>query len=138
MRMLAGRARVLVVDDDDASRDVLRMVLEDDGYEVATAADGAAGLGRAVAFAPDVILLDVHMPVMDGLSFAALYRRFPATWARACIIVVTAAGDAAERADQLGAAGFLAKPFDLAHLSAVVARVASATIAQADTAPSSV
>ena len=75
--MPGERVRVLVVDDDAAICELLRLALEDDGYEVATAANGAAGLGRAVAFAPDVILLDMHMPVMDGPSFAAMYRRPP-------------------------------------------------------------
>jgi CheY-like chemotaxis protein len=121
--MLAGHGRVLVVDDDTAIRELLRMALEDEGYEVATAPNGAAALARAVGFAPNVVLLDMHMPVMDGRSFAAAYRRFPAPWALAPIIVITAAGDAAACADQLRAAGFLAKPFDLDQLGAILARV---------------
>ena len=121
--MPAGPVRVQVVDDDAAIRELLRMALEHDGYEVATAADGAATLARAVAFAPNVVLLDMHMPVMDGAAFAAAYRRLPAPWALAPIIVVTAAGDAAERAQQLRAAGFLAKPFELTQLDATIARV---------------
>jgi two-component system OmpR family response regulator len=108
--------RVLVVDDEPALLTLLRLVLEDEGYEVATAANGREALERAAAFAPDVALLDVEMPVMDGAAFAAADREV-AHPPPAPIIVVTAVGQAAERAAQLRAAGFLGKPFELDELS---------------------
>lgn len=113
--------RVLVVDDDESIVSLMRLALEDEGYEVRTASNGRDGLALAAAFAPDVILLDMNMPVMDGQAFAAAYREAPQPPPRAPIIVVTAAGDAAGRAQQLRAAGFLGKPFDLDELGARVA-----------------
>ena len=58
--------RVLVVDDDAGIRDLLDLVLTNAGYTVALAADGAAALAMVDAVAPDVILLDMHMPVLDA------------------------------------------------------------------------
>ena len=118
--------RVLVVDDEPPIRELMRLVLEEEGYEVATASNGQDALDRVQAFAPDVILLDMSMPVMDGRAFAQAYRDRGAPPPLAPIIVVTAAGDAATRAVQLRAAGFLAKPFDIELLAARVAAVAEA------------
>jgi DNA-binding response OmpR family regulator len=114
--------RVLVVDDDPGIVAFIRLALEDEGYEVRTAPNGQEALQRAAEFAPHVILLDMNMPVMSGWEFAEAYaERAPPP--PAPIIVITAAGDAATRARQLGAAGFLGKPFDLDELSARVAAV---------------
>ena len=65
--------RVLVVDDDPTILELV-MALEDEGYEVATASNGREALDRTTAFAPEVILLDMNMPVMDGAAFTAAYR----------------------------------------------------------------
>jgi len=114
-------ARVLVVDDDESIRDFVEMALADDGYEVVTAADGAAALALVGPTRPDVILLDMRMPVMDGWAFAAAYRDLPAP--RAAVVVMTAARDAGERARQIAADAYLAKPFDLDDLLTCVARL---------------
>jgi CheY-like chemotaxis protein len=121
--------RVLVVDDEPPLRDLIRMVLEDEGYEVMTATNGAEALARAVAFEPNVILLDMSMPVMDGRAFVEAYRAKGPPPPLAPIIVVTAAGDAATRAVQLRAAGFIAKPFDIDQLAERVAKVAETSTA---------
>src|SRR3954470_12387725 len=70
---LSMKKRVLVVDDDPDIRESVRLVLEDEGYEVEEAADGAAALAllRAATTRPDVILLDLMMPVMNGWQFRA-------------------------------------------------------------------
>lgn len=106
--------RVLIVDDDESIREFVEMALADEGYEVVTAAHGAIALDVIAETPPDLILLDMSMPVMDGWQFADEYRRRPAP--HAPIIVVTAAREAADRARQIKADNHLAKPFDLDRL----------------------
>ena len=106
--------RVLVVDDDASIREFLDLALQDEGYEVVHAVHGAAALELVEQRQPDVILLDMRMPVMDGWAFARAYRQKPGP--HAPIIVLTAARDAAESAAQIQADDFLAKPFDLGEL----------------------
>jgi CheY-like chemotaxis protein len=114
-------ARVLVVDDDRSIRLLLNDLLTDEGYEVAAASNGVEALEALKRFAADVILLDIDMPVMNGITFAQRYRAELPEGARVPIIVITAGGDAAARARQLRAAGFVAKPFDFDELSRSVA-----------------
>jgi CheY-like chemotaxis protein len=113
-------ATILVVDDDEAIRTAVSLVLSDEGYDVVTAEHGRAALDRLVTLRPDLILLDMRMPIMDGWELARAYRAAPAP--HAAIVVLTAAHDAASRAAQIQAAGFLAKPFGLAELLATVSR----------------
>ncbi len=116
--------RVLVVDDDEAISEFVSWVLADEGHEVVTAANGALALRALERVCPDVILLDMRMPVMDGWEFARAYR---AVWDRlAPIVVVTAAQDAAQRAREVEADGYLGKPFDVDDLIATVQRFAPA------------
>jgi CheY-like chemotaxis protein len=110
----------LVVDDHKEIRDLVGMVLSDEGYEVVTAPDGAVALKRCAEYPPSVVLLDMQMPVMDGWEFARRYRQTPGP--HAPIVVMTAAQDARHRAAQIGADGYLAKPFDLDDLVRCVER----------------
>jgi DNA-binding response OmpR family regulator len=112
--------RVLVVDDDAGIREMVTLALTDAGYAVATAADGQAALALVGQFRPDVILLDMRMPVMDGWAFAQAYRAQADP--QVPIIVCTAARDAAASAAQIAAAAYLAKPFNVEDLLACVAR----------------
>ncbi len=102
--------RILVVDDEPGLRNSLRLILTDEGHDVAEAADGAAALSRAAAEAFDVILCDVRMPVVDGLEFLKRYRLAGGT---ALVIVMSAYGaeDAAIAAMKQGAYDYIAKPF---------------------------
>ncbi len=112
--------KVLVVDDDDAIGEFVGWVLADEGHEVAIAGNGAVALQMLDGLAPDVILLDMRMPVMDGWQFADAYRkrdRPPAP-----IVVVTAARDVAERAKEIDAEAYIGKPFDIDELLATVRR----------------
>jgi CheY-like chemotaxis protein len=63
------KARILVVDDEANARAALRTILSEEGYEIAEAPDGEAGLASLTELAPDVVLADVRMPRMDGLTF---------------------------------------------------------------------
>jgi CheY-like chemotaxis protein len=110
--------RVLVVDDDESIRDLVEMALSSEGHQVMTAPHGAAALEAIAISPPDVILLDMKMPVMDGWAFTRAYREVPGP--HAPIIVVTAAQDAASRAADVAADGHLPKPFDLDELYRVV------------------
>jgi CheY-like chemotaxis protein len=110
----ARRRPILVVEDDEDIRDFLVDVLGDAGYRVLAAPNGAVALDLINDPVPLAILLDMKMPVMDGWEFASRYRRSPAP--EAPIIVMTAAHDAAARAQQIGAAGLLPKPFEVDHL----------------------
>jgi CheY-like chemotaxis protein len=116
--------RVLVVDDDRAIRSLLQAALTDEGHEVRAAVNGAEALCVLRTYPAEVILLDVEMPVMDGVTFAERYRQTCSAHDEAPIIVITAGGDAPARARQLAAAAFADKPFDLGELSRSVARVA--------------
>jgi two-component system chemotaxis response regulator CheY len=104
------KGMVLVVDDDEGVRAVMASVLEEDGWEVATATNGRSALEALRRTRPGVIILDLRMPVMDGLTFADHYREFPEP--RAPLILISATvTDAAIRAT--GAVTGLRKPIDL-------------------------
>lgn len=110
--------RILVVEDDDSIRDLVDLVLSTAGYEVLTAPNGAAALQIVGQARPDLVLLDMRMPVMDGWEFARQYRALPEP--PAPILVLTAARDAAARAAEIDANGYLGKPFDMQELLTLV------------------
>lgn len=113
------QARILVVDDDEAIQELIATTLIDEGYQATTAPHGAAAL-KLIDEPPDLILLDMRMPVMDGWQFAQAYRAGPGP--HAPIIVLTAARDAAGVAAQIGAVAYLPKPFLLDDLLDLVNR----------------
>ncbi len=109
---------VLVVDDDPEIRDLVRWLLEDEGWTVATAADGRSALDQATRARPSLIVLDMGLPLMHGEEVA---RRLHAFYADPPpIVVVSADGHAGERAARIGAASFLHKPFDVDELASIV------------------
>jgi CheY-like chemotaxis protein len=111
--------KVLILDDDKAFVRMLRLVLGEAGHEVTTATDGAAGLDVARQWDPDVIVLDLRMPGVDGETFAQRYRSLPGP--RAPIVVVSGVKDARTRIDD--AAAYLPKPFELDDLIGVLSLV---------------
>jgi len=125
---MPGRSRILVVDDDRAVRDSLRRSLEFNGYVVDVAADGAEALARVPAIGPDVIVMDVMMPRLDGLEATKALR---AAGNDVPILVLTARDAVHDRVDGLdaGADDYLTKPFALeemlARLRALLRRTAS-------------
>ena len=116
--------RILVVDDDNDIRLICRTALENAGYEVREAEDGIAALSEAKQFRPDLLLLDVMMPRVDGFKTAESFRNNPST-SMTPIIFVSAKGETADkvRAFRIGAEDYIVKPFDAAEL---VARVSKA------------
>ncbi|TAK30111.1 MAG: response regulator [Chloroflexota bacterium] len=113
---------VLVVDDDEAIVEMVKWALSEEGHTVSTAANGAIALEMLEQLRPDLILLDMRMPVMDGWQFAEAFRQRPDP--KSPIVVMTAARDAAQRAREIAADGYLAKPFDIDDLIATVRRFA--------------
>lgn len=112
---------MLVVEDDEDIRGFVAIVLQDAGYAVSEAGNGAEALLQLEQASPEVILLDMKMPVMDGWEFAHRYKAISA--APAPIIVMTAARDARIRAAEVNAVAVLSKPFDVDDLLAAIARV---------------
>jgi len=113
--------RVLVVDDDALIRDTLATALADEGYSVRVAADGRAALDTLDEWRPDLIVLDLMMPVMDGHAFRAAQRDLDDA-ADIPVIVLSAAHNVQQRASSMGAAAIFPKPFDLGTLLEAVAR----------------
>src|SRR3954452_18447721 len=90
--MMSERATVLIVDDAPEIREIVTTLLEEDGYDVASAANGAEALCKASAHQPDAIILDVTMPVMDGWQFLEQWRVRPPE-RRAPVLVLSAVRD---------------------------------------------
>jgi CheY-like chemotaxis protein len=110
-----GLAKVLVVDDEPEVREVLRDLLSDLGYDVILADSGPTALDALSANKPDLVLLDVFMPGMDGVE---TLRRMTALDPSVPVIVVTANTDVdiTSKLLALGAADYIPKPFDVEYL----------------------
>jgi CheY-like chemotaxis protein len=116
-------ARILVVDDNEDAAATLGDALEHLGYQVAVAHDGPSALRIAAAFEPDLALLDIGLPVMDGFELAERLRAQRAPGDRPHLVAVTGYGQESDR-QQTARAGFehhLVKPVNLGVLSEVVA-----------------
>ena len=117
---------VLIVEDDLNIQELLRMYLEKEGYAVTVAADGGQGLAKYRAIKPDMVLLDVMMPVMDGWEVCRAIRAESQT----PIIMLTAKGETDDKVTGLkcGADDYVTKPFEmkelLARIEAVLRRTA--------------
>jgi CheY-like chemotaxis protein len=118
------RPRVLVVDDDPDVRLLCATNLTLDGFDVIEAGNGQEGLERVGEDAPDLVLLDISMPVLDGFELATAVRRNHRT-SHVPLVFLTgeATPDAEERAFAIGAAGYFTKPFDPAAVSRFIADV---------------
>ena len=120
---------VLIVEDDRNIAELLQMYLEKEGYAVTVAGDGGQGLAKYRAIRPDLVLLDVMMPVMDGWSVCRAIR----AEAQTPIIMLTAKGETDDKVTGLksGADDYVTKPFEmkevLARIEAVLRRTSGAT-----------
>ncbi len=114
--------RILIVDDSADCRDTLAMLLQTDGNEVRTAPDGAAALKAAAVFEPEIVFLDIRMPVMDGYEAARRLREQP--YGEHVILIALTGWGQQEHRDQTRLAGFdahLTKPLDPEALSKLFA-----------------
>jgi CheY-like chemotaxis protein len=118
------KKQVLLVEDNQVTVDVMRMELEFLGYEVAVARNGMEALDIATSQVPDLIVMDIHMPKMDGLQATSLLRDNPKTRA-VPILAATAKALPGEKEKCLasGCNDYLAKPFTHHELSAAIKRL---------------
>jgi DNA-binding response OmpR family regulator len=119
---LTGRGRgacVLLVEDEEQLRRVMKDLLQREGYQVAEARDGIQALDEVDRFAPDVIILDLNLPGLDGYGVLSQLRSRPAT-REIPVMVLTAKGDEDNevRVFELGADDFVTKPFRARSLTA--------------------
>ena len=115
-----ANARVLVVDDDRTARELMRVMLAKEGYDVITASDGAEALDLARTLAPSMITLDVLMPGMDGWGVLAALKADPVT--AEIPVIMASMSDQADRSYTLGAADYLTKPVDRDRLHRILER----------------
>ena len=113
--------KILVVDDDENICDMLRLYLENDGYEVKTAGDGAEGVTYFKMYEPDLVLLDIMMPKKDGWQVCREIREVSSK----PIIMIMAKGEVFDKVLglELGADDFIVKPFEIKELSARIKAV---------------
>lgn len=111
---------ILVVDDDDSIRELLTTFLDEEGYRVRTAVDGAEALALVLnELRPDLLLLDIGLPIVNGIEFVKLYR-LRAEPPYAPILIISARGDAQEIARELDCDGYINKPFSLEEVASAV------------------
>ncbi len=120
-RAAAHADQVLVIDDDADIRDVVQMILEDAGYTVTLAPDGAAALGvlRQGTRLPDLILLDLRMRLVDGRTFRRMQQGHP-QWCTIPVVMISANLEVHATAHALRVDAVLLKPFTVPELLATV------------------
>lgn len=121
---MTGTPRVLVVEDEDNIAAALEYLITREGFDHDRVASGAEALPRIAATHPDLVLLDIMLPVVSGFEICHLIRADPAL-ADVKVLMMTARGSALERKRgiEIGADGFIAKPFELKDLRAEVHRL---------------
>jgi two-component system cell cycle response regulator DivK len=111
--------RILLVEDTEDNREIVRDLMDSVGYELLEANDGAAGLAMATEHKPDLILMDIQLPVMDGYEVTRRIKADPALWHIPIIAVTSYAlsGDEA-KTREAGCDDYVAKPFSPRQLLA--------------------
>jgi len=118
------KRRILLVEDEPATIDFMQQQLEFLGYEVTVAKNGLEAVGRATSWLPDLIVMDIRMPQMDGLQAASRIRKNPKTQAIP-ILAATAKALPGDREKCLagGCDGYIAKPFTYKELGAAIRKL---------------
>jgi len=119
--IMAGR-RVLIVDDEEGFRDGVADLLSMEGYDVSVARDAVEAIRILPEFRPDVMLLDLRMPHLDGEAFLRGMTGLPAS-KRVLVVLISAKEDVAQIATRTGAAGYLSKPFESAQLLSLLQKL---------------
>lgn len=116
--------KILVVDDQDGVRSLLQLVFLEEGYQVVTAANGRDALQQVERWCPDLVVMDMKMPIMGGLEALPRIKTLSPSTA---VIIMTAYVEAASLQEVwlLGASDFIYKPFDLEELKAKVQQALS-------------
>jgi two-component system chemotaxis response regulator CheY len=110
-------ATILIVDDSRVIREMVREALETDRHQVVEAADGCEALAVADGASPDLVITDVNMPEMDGLSFIRELRQRPRYRLTPILVLTTEGGEPMKRRGrEAGATGWVVKPFDPVRL----------------------
>ena len=112
-------SKVLVVDDEPGIRQFVTSALEGEGFEVASAANGQLAVDAAAEERPDLVVLDMMLPRLDGQQVAEQIRRLHGD---VPFLLITADARPREKAERVGAFAFLSKPFDVDELVTVVRR----------------
>ena len=115
--MVASKKRILIVEDTRTVVMVEKMMLAGPNYEIETASNGIEGLGKLKSFRPDLILLDIVMPQMDGIQMCRLVKGNPQT-ASISVVMVTSKGEVeqVEAAFRAGCDDYVTKPIDKVEL----------------------
>jgi DNA-binding response OmpR family regulator len=123
-----GKGRILIVEDEADLAWVEQFNLESEGYEVQVAPEGLAAIEQLQTFSPDVLVLDVMLPRLDGWAVLERTKELPPE-RRPEVILVSAVAGVADRArgERLGVDRFLAKPFDMDDFVRVVGEALSST-----------
>ena len=117
-------ANILTVDDSASIRLTTNVALTNAGYSVTEAVNGAEGIARATSGQFDLIVTDLNMPVMDGLTMIRELRKIPSQMGVPIIFLTTESdGSVKEQAKAAGATGWLTKPFDPEHLVKIVRKL---------------
>ena len=118
------RPRVMIVDDDDDTRELYAWAMRAAGWLVETVPDGKTAILQAASFAPDVIVMDLHLPVLDGYEATRRLRADDATHDIPVVVCTAFAGAAAEAASRAaGGTTFVAKPFDAESMRELLERI---------------
>lgn len=113
---MAAKGTVLVIEDDETIQELVESMLRLDGYSVICAGNGVEGLEEIKRFTPDLIILDIGMPVMDGETFIRTYHNLSIDHAP----IIATSAYSVDPGTIAGLDGFLKKPFDLNGLRQVV------------------
>jgi two-component system, chemotaxis family, chemotaxis protein CheY len=118
------KSTVFIVEDSRTMRSLVRTVLERDGYEVRESPDGRQALAALHSMSPDLVITDINMPEMDGITLLREIRKLPALHRTPVLILTTESDDEVKATAQAaGATGWIGKPFHPDQLREVVARV---------------